>query len=190
MSAPLLCDGPMPAELTARDVLAHPERVVEAHRAWVDAGARLLRTFTGTLGPASPEEDLSRLEAICGWSERLARASGAAAVAGHIGAGAAADRAILKRLLDALLIAGVDLFWLDDLGGELQGTLALIGLAGKKAVVTRPVSDATSVLGLCRIVPANGLSPEQWRVEADRSDAAFLSPGAGATPAHLAALRR
>jgi 5-methyltetrahydrofolate--homocysteine methyltransferase len=143
--------GLPPEELPEAWILTRPEEVAAVHAAHAEAGARLLLTcsFNATeprLATGGLEE---KLEALCGWAERLARrAAGGALVAGCVGptgltgAGSTASSAVLRdafsRPFRALAAAGVDLLWTEthtDLA-EARAALAAGRVTGLPVVAT------------------------------------------------------
>lgn len=159
---PVLLDGAMGTALLARGlpagalpeewILAHPDEIAAVHAAHAAAGAQIL--LTCTFNVAAPRLaariDPARVEALCGWAERLARsAAGGGLVAGDLGptglvapGSAAPDPRVVvaayERPARALAAAGVELLWLEsqwDLG-EARLALEAARRAGLPAVVT------------------------------------------------------
>jgi 5-methyltetrahydrofolate--homocysteine methyltransferase len=162
LAGPILLDGGMGTALIARGlplgalpeewILSRPEEISAVHAEHAAAGAQIF--LTATFNCAAPRlfarVDPARVEALCGWAERLARgAARGGLVAGSVGpsglvpplgpGAAEADlRALYARPLRALAAAGVDLLWIEgqyDLG-ELRACLAAARGAGLPAVVT------------------------------------------------------
>lgn len=162
LDAPVLLDGGMGTALIARGlppgafpeewILSRPEEISAVHAAHAAAGARVL--LTSTFMCASPRlearVDPARIEALCGWAERLARGAsrgglvagcvGPTALVPPLGPGASADtlRARYARPLDALAAAGVDLLWIEGQYDpiELRAALAAARATGVATVVT------------------------------------------------------
>jgi 5-methyltetrahydrofolate--homocysteine methyltransferase len=162
LDRPALLDGAMGTALLARGlpagalpeewILSRPEEIAAVHAAHAAAGARVLLTCTFSCAAPRLEArvDPARVEALCGWAERLARgASRGALVAGALGPtglspplGAGAPAALLRaryaRPFAALAAAGVDLLWIEsqhDLAEALTA-LAAARETGLPAVVT------------------------------------------------------
>ncbi len=135
LAGPTLLDAAMGTALQARGlpvealpeewILVRPEAVAGVHAEHARAGARLLLTCTfncteSRLATRGLEE---RLDALCGWAERLARAASRGAlvagcvgptglsVPGRPGPPAAELRDLFRRPFRALSDAGVDLLW-------------------------------------------------------------------------------
>lgn len=195
--APTLADGAMGTALLARGLaqgaipeewlLTRPEAIAEIHAEHAAAGARIL--LTCTFNAASPRLDArvdpDRLEALCGWAERLARgAARGALVAGALGPTGLAvpggpDRsrapveaaARVGRAARALATAGVDLLWLEtqwDLA-EARAALRAARETGLPVVVTFTLRAAGTAL----------IAPDGTRAEALLAAVA----GAGASAA-------
>ena len=150
LAAPALLDAAMGTALGARGlapdelpeawILTRPEEVAAVHAAHAAAGARVLLTCTfNAAEPRLATRGLQgKLEALCGWAERLARAAaGSALVAGCLGPsglpGSASPvdwREAFARPFRALAAAGVDLLWaethyrLDEARAALAAGLA------------------------------------------------------------------
>lgn len=161
LGSPTLLDGGMGTALLARGlpagafpeewILSRPEELSAVHAEHAAAGARVLLTCTFSCASVrlASRIDPARIEALCGWAERLARtASLGGLVAGALGPcglpppATAADRAGIEaryaRPLAALAAAGVDLLWIEsqrDLA-EALAALAAARRAGLPAVVT------------------------------------------------------
>jgi 5-methyltetrahydrofolate--homocysteine methyltransferase len=162
LEGPILLDGGMGTALIGRGlpagalpeewILSRPEDISAVHAGHAAAGARILLTATfNCSGPRlDARVDPARIEALCGWAERLARgAARGGLVAGSVGPtglvpplgpGAAESelRARHARPLSALAAAGVDLLWVEGLYdlGELRAALAAARPTGLPAVVT------------------------------------------------------
>jgi 5-methyltetrahydrofolate--homocysteine methyltransferase len=152
MGTALIARGLPPGALPEEWILTRPEEIAAVHAAHAAAGARLL--LTATFNCAGPRLDArvdpARLEALCGWAERLARgacggglvagAVGPTALAPPLGAGAPlpALQARYARPLGALAAAGVDLLWLEGQYqlGELRAALAAARATSLPIVVT------------------------------------------------------
>ncbi len=106
-------------------ILARPQEVAAVHAAHAAAGAGILLTATFNCTPSRLEGRglAPRLEALCGWAERLARSAGRGALVagcvgptglvrpGQFGPSTAELRAHFARPFRALRDAGVDLLW-------------------------------------------------------------------------------
>jgi 5-methyltetrahydrofolate--homocysteine methyltransferase len=183
LDGPALLDGAMGTALLARGlpagalpeewILSRPEEIAQVHAAHAAAGARVLLTCTfSCAAPRLAERmDPGRVEALCGWAERLARgASRGALVAGALGptglapplgpgAPAATLRARYARPLAALAAAGVDLLWIEsqhDLG-EARAALAAAREIGLPAVVTFGFPERGG-----RFVAPDGTDAREW----------------------------
>ncbi len=159
---PALLDGAMGTALLARGlpagalpeewILTRPEEIAAVHAEHAAAGARILLTCTFSAAAPRLEAriDPARVEALCGWAERLARsASRGGLVAGAVGptglapplgpgAPASALEARYVRPFAALAAAGVDLLWIEsqhDLG-EARAALRAARRIGLPAAVT------------------------------------------------------
>lgn len=130
--------GLPPGELPEAWILTRPEEVAAVHAAHAAAGAQVLLTCTfNAAEPRLATHGLEeKLEALCGWAERLARsAAGGALVAGCVGpsglagngstAGAAARREAFSRPFRALAAAGVDLLWTETHADLAEARAAL-----------------------------------------------------------------
>lgn len=152
MGTALLARGLPPGALPEEWILSRPEEIAAVHAAHAAAGARVL--LTATFSCAAPRlegrVDPARIEALCGWAERLARGAGhGVLVAGAVGPtglvpplGPGAPETTLRaryaRPLAALAAAGVDLLWIEgqyDLA-EQRAALAAARATGLPAVVT------------------------------------------------------
>jgi 5-methyltetrahydrofolate--homocysteine methyltransferase len=162
LDRPTLLDGAMGTALLARGlpagalpeewILSRPEEIAAVHAGHAEAGARILLTctFNVTAPRLSARIDEARIEALCGWAERLARsASRGGLVAGDLGPtglhrpGAAAPPAAAvlaryERPARALAAAGVELLWIESQWDLAEARLALAAArrAGLPAVVT------------------------------------------------------
>lgn len=162
LGAPILLDGGMgtalierglpPGALPEEWILSRPEEIAAVHAGHAAAGARVL--LTATFNCAAPRLaarlDPARIEALCGWGERLARgAARGGLVAGAVGptglvpplgpgAPAADLRARYARPLSALAQAGVDLLWIEGQYDLVEARVALAAAraTGLPAVVT------------------------------------------------------
>lgn len=151
MGTALLSRGLPPGALPEEWILSHPEEIAAVHAEHAAAGARVL--LTCTFNAAAPRlearVDPARIEALCGWAERLARtASQGGLVAGAVGPtglpppASARERVALEaryaRPLAALATAGVDLLWIESQPavGESLAALAAARRIGIPAVVT------------------------------------------------------
>lgn len=161
LDRPTLLDGGMGTALIARGlprgalpeewILSRPDEIAAVHAEHAAAGAGLLLTCTFSCAAPRLEArvDPARVEAICGWAERLARsASPAGLVAGALGPTGLADPAAMPsreglaaryaRPMAALRDAGVDLLWIEsqqDLG-EALAALEAARRTGLPAAVT------------------------------------------------------
>jgi 5-methyltetrahydrofolate--homocysteine methyltransferase len=203
LDGPVLLDGAMGTALLARGlpagalpeewILSRPEEIAAVHAGHAAAGARILLTCTFSCAAPRLEArvDPARLEALCGWAERLARgAAGGALVAGALGPtglapplgpGASPDElaARYERPLLALADAGVDLLWLES-QHDLAEALAALEAARRTAlpaVVTFTLREADGAL-----VTADGSPPVAWLAAAEAAGAAAagvncVSPG-------------
>ncbi|HEY6105314.1 MAG TPA: homocysteine S-methyltransferase family protein [Anaeromyxobacteraceae bacterium] len=159
LAAPALLDAAMGTALQARGlppeelpeawILTRPEEVAAVHANCAAAGARVLLTCTfNATEPRLVTRGLDgKLEALCGWAERLARpAAGGALVAGCLGpsglpgasATPAALRQVFARPFRALATAGVDLLWAEThfLLAEARAALAAGRATGLPVAVT------------------------------------------------------
>ncbi len=198
LGGPTLLDGAMGTALLGRGlpagalpeewILSRPEEVARVHADHVAAGARVLLTCTFSCAAPRLEAriDPARVEALCGWAERLARsASRGGLVAGALGptglapplgpgAPAAALAARYARPLAALAAAGCDLLWLEsqhDLG-EARAALAAARATGLPTVVTFTLEERAG-----HFVAPGGASPLSWlrAVEEDGAAAAGVN---------------
>lgn len=161
LAGPILLDGGMGTALLARGlpagafpeewILSRPEEISAVHAEHAAAGARVLLTCTFSCASVrlASRVDPARVEALCGWAERLARTAALGGlVAGALGpcglpppdtaAGRARVEARYARPIAALAAAGVDLLWIEsqrDLGESLAA-LAAARRAGLPSVVT------------------------------------------------------
>ncbi len=135
LSASTLLDAAMGTALRARGlpaealpeewILARPQEIAAVHAAHAAAGARILLTCSFNCTPSRLDTRglAHRLEALCGWSERLARSAGRAVLVagcvgptglsrpGRIGPPVSELREQFTRPFRALRDAGVDLIW-------------------------------------------------------------------------------
>jgi len=135
LAGPMLLDAAMGTALQARGlpaealpeewILTRPEAIAAVHASHAAAGARVLLTCTfGCTEPRLATRGIERkLDALCGWAERLARAASRGAlvagcvgptglsVPGRPGPSAAELRECFRRPFRALADAGVDLLW-------------------------------------------------------------------------------
>ncbi len=143
--------GLPPEALPEEWILSRPEEIAAVHGEHLAAGARVL--LTCTFNCTEPRLALrglqDRLEALCGWAERLARAAGRGAlVAGAVGPtglaapghipGRAELSAHYARPLRALRDAGADLLWIESQvrPDEARAALEAARRVGLPAVVT------------------------------------------------------
>jgi len=152
MGTALQARGLPPQALPEEWILSRPEEIAAVHAAHASAGARVLLTctFNCTEPRLATRGIQDRLEALCGWAERLARAAGrgvlvagavgptALAVPGRPGPGETELLAHYARPLRALRDAGVDLLWIESqvLPGEARAALRAARQVGLPAVVT------------------------------------------------------
>ncbi len=152
MGTALRARGLPPEALPEEWILPRPEEIAAVHADHFSAGARVLLTCTfNCTEPRLASRGLQgRLEALCGWAERLARAAGRGAlVAGAVGPtglaapgrpvpGRAELSAHYARPLRALRDAGVDLLWIESQvrPEEARAALGAARRAGLPAVVT------------------------------------------------------
>ncbi len=167
ISGPALLDAAMGTALRARGlprralpeewILTHPEEIAAVHAAHASAGASVLLTctFNCTEPRLATRGIEDRLEALCGWAERLARSAGRAVlVAGAVGPTGLARPgrpgpgepellAHYGRPLVALRDAGVDLLWIESQYhlGEARAALRAARRAGLPAVVTMAFAE-------------------------------------------------
>ncbi len=157
MGTALETRGLPPSALPEEWVLSRPEEVAAVHAGHAAAGARVLLTCTlNCTEPRLAARGLApRLEALCGWAERLARsASRGALVGGSVGptglcapAGPRPSEAELRehfrRPFAALRAAGVDLLWAEThyLLGEARAALAAARETGLPAAVTMAFAE-------------------------------------------------
>lgn len=161
LDRPTLLDGGMGTALIDRGlprgalpeewILSRPDEIAAVHAEHAQAGAGLLLTCTFNCAAPRLEArvDPARIEAICGWAERLARsASRGGLVAGALGPTGLADPGAMParerltaryaRPMAALRDAGVDLLWIEsqqDLG-EAIAALEAAWDTGLPAAVT------------------------------------------------------
>jgi methionine synthase I (cobalamin-dependent) len=205
---PALADGAAATELGApppadRLNVEAPERVLALHRAYLEAGATILRTNTFNAKPG-----MADWRRVLREGARLAReaAAGRAAVLGSIGpgegAGAAAavlleegcEAVVLETFTDPRALAGavadaraagagvvVALWTVLDPGAELSGGLGLVEAAGAGAVGVNcmPPREAGPVLGRLRKLTGLPL----WAFPSAGKPGALLSPSAFAAQA-------
>jgi 5-methyltetrahydrofolate--homocysteine methyltransferase len=188
MGTALLARGLPAAALPEEWILTNPEEIARVHAEHAAAGARILLTCTFSCAAPRLEQrvDPARIEALCGWAERLARsASGGGLVAGAVGPtglapplGPGAPAEVLEaryaRPFAALAAAGVDLLWIEsqhDLG-EACAALAAARATGLPAIVTFALAERDGKL----VVPG-AASPLEWlrRVEAEGAAAAGVN---------------
>ena len=167
IAGPALLDAAMGTALQARGlppqalpeewILSRPEEVAAVHASHASAGARVLLTctFNCTEPRLATRGIEGRLEALCGWAERLARAAGRAVlVAGAVGPTGLARPgrpgpdeseflAHYGRPLRALRDSGVDLLWIESQyqAGEARAALRAARQTGLPAVVTMTFSE-------------------------------------------------
>jgi 5-methyltetrahydrofolate--homocysteine methyltransferase len=193
LDGPLLLDGAMGTALLARGlppgalpeewILSRPEEIAAVHAAHAAAGARILLTATfNCAGPRLEARlDPARIEALCGWAERLARGAargglvagsvGPTALVPPLGPGAPASelRARYARPLSALAAAGVDLLWIEGLYdlAELRAALAAARPTGLPAVVTFGFPERAG-----RLTPPGGVEALELFLAAEAEGAA------------------
>ncbi len=168
LAAPALLDAAMGTALQARGlppdelpeawILTHPDEVAAVHAAHAAAGARVLLTcsFNATEPRLATRGLDGKLQAICGWAERLARAAaGGALVAGCLGpsglAGSTAAtewREVFSHPFRALAAAGADLLWTETHWRLAEARAALAaGLAtGLPVAVTMAFAEREGAL--------------------------------------------
>ncbi len=159
--------GLPPGELPEAWILTHPEEVAAVHAAHAGAGARVLLTcsFNATEPRLATRGLEEKLEALCGWAERLARrAAGGALVAGCVGpsglAGPTASPSLLRdafaRPFRALAAAGVDLLWTETHTGlsEARAALAAGRATGLPVVATMAFPERDGALASLDGTPA------------------------------------
>jgi 5-methyltetrahydrofolate--homocysteine methyltransferase len=157
MGTALQARGLAPDELPEAWILARPDEVAAVHAAHATAGARVLLTCSfNAAEPRLATRGLEgKLEAICGWAERLARAAaGGALVAGCLGpsglAGSTAAewREAFSRPFRALAAAGADLLWAETHWrlGEAQAALAAGLATGLPVAVTMAFAEREGAL--------------------------------------------
>jgi 5-methyltetrahydrofolate--homocysteine methyltransferase len=143
-------------------ILSRPKSIAAVHASHARAGARIILTCTFNATPArlrtrGIEE---KLEALCGWSERLARSAGRGLlVAGAVGPtglvapgkprpSAAEVREQYEKPFRALAAAGVNLLWAEtqiDLG-EARAALVAGRATGLPTLVTITLAQGPSGL--------------------------------------------
>jgi 5-methyltetrahydrofolate--homocysteine methyltransferase len=116
----------LPAEALPEEwILTRPDAIAAVHASHASAGARVLLTCTfNCTGPRLATRGIEeKLDALCGWAERLARAASRGAlvagcvgptglsVPGRAGPPDAELRERFRRPFRALADAGVDLLW-------------------------------------------------------------------------------
>lgn len=208
---PSVLDGAMGTALLARGlsadalpeewVLSRPEEIAAVHREHADAGARVL--LTCTFNAAAPRlearVDPARVEAICGWAERLARsASHGGLVAGDLGPTGLArpgapppPRAELlaryARPARALAAAGVDLLWIESQWdvAEARAALAAARETGLAAAVTFTLAERDG-----RLAAPDGTPAEACLAAVAADGAAAAGVNCVAAGPALAALAR
>ncbi|HEU4385170.1 MAG TPA: homocysteine S-methyltransferase family protein [Anaeromyxobacteraceae bacterium] len=158
MGTALLARGLPPGELPEAWILTRPEEVAAVHAAHTAAGARLLLTCTfNAAEPRLATRGLDpKLEALCGWAERLARvAARSALVAGCLGpsglpgsAHPAEWREAFARPFRALAAAGADLLWAETHYrlGEARAALAAGLATGLPVAVTMAFAEREGAL--------------------------------------------
>ncbi len=176
LSAPALLDAAMGTALQARGlppdelpeawILSRPAEVAAVHASCAAAGSRLLLTCTfNATGPRLATRGLERkLEALCGWAERLARATaGNALVAGCLGPSGlpgspapAEWREVFARPWRALAAAGVDLLWAETHWrlAEARAALAAGRETGLPVAVTMAFAEREGALSTPDGAPA------------------------------------
>src|SRR6266545_3053671 len=198
LGGPTLLDGAMGTALLARGlpagalpeewVLSRPQEIARVHADHAAAGARVLLTCTFSCAAPRLEArmDPARIEALCGWAERLARSAsrgglvagalGPTGLAPPLGPGAAAPALAARyaRPLAALAAAGCDLLWLEsqhDLA-EARAALAAARATGLPAVVTFTLEERHG-----RLVAPGAASAVEWlrAVEAEGAAAAGVN---------------
>lgn len=161
--------GLPPGELPEAWILTRPEEVAAVHAAHAAAGAQVLLTcsFNATEPRLATRGLEEKLEALCGWAERLARsAAGGALVAGCVGpsglagAGSAASaaelREVFSRAFRALTAAGVDLLWTETHAhlAEARAALAAGRATGLAVAATMAFPERDGALAALDGTPA------------------------------------
>jgi 5-methyltetrahydrofolate--homocysteine methyltransferase len=154
-------------ELPEAWILTRPAEVAAVHANCAGAGARVLLTctFNATESRLATRGLDGKLEAICGWAERLARpAAGGALVAGCLGpsglSGASAEpaewREAFARPFRALAAAGVDLLWAEThlRLAEARAALAAGRATGLPVAVTMAFAEREGGLAALDGTPA------------------------------------
>jgi len=198
LGGPTLLDGGMGTALLARGlpagalpeewVLSRPQEIARVHADHAAAGARVLLTCTFSCAAPRLEArmDPARIEALCGWAERLARSAsrgglvagalGPTGLAPPLGPGAAAPALAARyaRPFAALAAAGCELLWIEsqhDLA-EARAALAAARATGLPAVVTFTLEERHG-----RLVAPGAASAVEWlrAVEAEGAAAAGVN---------------
>jgi 5-methyltetrahydrofolate--homocysteine methyltransferase len=199
MGTALLARGLAPDALPEEWVLSRPDDVAAVHAEHAGAGARILLTCTFSCAAPRLEArvDPARIDALCGWAERLARSSARGGlVAGALGptglaapGAAAASRALLASRyappVSALCAAGVDLLWLES-QHDLGEALAALGVArgtGRPAVVTFTFVEAEG-----RLRTRDGIPAEECLAAVEAEGAAAAGANCVEPDAALASL--
>ncbi len=188
MGTALLARGLPPGALPEEWILAHPDEIASVHAEHSAAGARILLTCTFSCAAPRLEAriDPARIEALCGWAERLARSAsrgglvagavGPTGLAPPLGAGAAprALEARYARPFTALAAAGVDLLWIESQLDLVEARAALRAARGTglPAVVTFTLEERGGALR-----PPGKASAIEWllAVEGDGAAAAGVN---------------
>jgi 5-methyltetrahydrofolate--homocysteine methyltransferase len=170
MGTALLDRGLPPGALPEAWILSRPAEIAAVHAAHAAAGARILLTCTFNVTAPRLETcvEEARIEALCGWAERLARSAGRGLiVAGDLGPTGLAGPGLpapssaelaerYARPSRALAAAGVDLLWIEsqwDLG-EALAALAAARHTGLPAAVTFTFRDEEGRLSAADGTPA------------------------------------
>ncbi len=207
----VLLDGAMGTALIARGlpqdalpeewILTRPEEIAAVHDEHAAAGAQILLTCTFSCAAPRLEArvDPERVEALCGWAERLARgASRGGLVAGTLGPtglapplGGGAPAPVLEaryaRPFAALAAAGVDLLWIEsqhDLG-EALAALRAARRTGLPAVVTFALEERNGALR-----PNGATDAVEWLRSVEGAGAAAVGVNCVFPGAALEALAR
>ncbi len=158
--------GLSPGELPEAWILTRPKEVAAVHAAHAAAGAQVLLTcsFNATEPRLATRGLGEKLEALCGWAERLARsAAGGALVAGCVGpsglpsAGSSAElREVFSRAFRALAAAGVDLLWTETHAhlAEARAALAAGRATGLPVAATMAFQEREGALAALDGTPA------------------------------------
>ncbi len=186
LAGPTLLDAAMATALQARGlarealpeewILACPHEIAAVHAAHAAAGARILltATFNCTIPRLATRGLEARLDALCGWAERLARSAGRGILVagcvgptglsrpGQPGPSTAELRAQFVRPMRALRDAGVDLLWTETHYAidEARAALAEAHRAGLPVVVTMAFAESGGRL----IAPGGAPSEDCLRV--------------------------